>query len=151
MSGIDLARLAKLLGMLGSEHPGERVNAGLLADRLVRDAGITWSEIINGSDIAIQAGRQLLAENNALRAELARIRAVALIPPAQPWRDADDADEAIEGLLLWRTHLNEWESKFLASLLRRRRRLSEKQFAALARIGLKVDGILRTGAGGSPS
>jgi hypothetical protein len=145
---IDRGRLVKLLGMLGSDHEGERVNAGMLADRLVRDAGITWAEIVNGSDIAIQAVRRLLAENDELRAELAQLRAVAIIPSAQPWRDADDADDAIEALLLWRAHLNEWEQGFLSSLLRRRRRLTEKQYAALARIGLKVDSILRAGIGG---
>ena len=39
-------RLAKLLGMLGSDHDGEVLNAARLADRLVRDHGITWLDAI---------------------------------------------------------------------------------------------------------
>lgn len=39
-------RLAKLCGMLGSDHDGERASAAAKADRLVRDAGLTWPEII---------------------------------------------------------------------------------------------------------
>jgi hypothetical protein len=34
----DLERLARLLGMLGSDHLGERDNAGQLADKMVRAA-----------------------------------------------------------------------------------------------------------------
>ncbi len=39
-------RLAKLLGMMGSSADGEALNAARLADRLVRDAGTTWLDII---------------------------------------------------------------------------------------------------------
>jgi hypothetical protein len=45
---IDAAceHLCKLLGMLGSTHPGERGAAGLKADQFVRKLGLTWSDII---------------------------------------------------------------------------------------------------------
>lgn len=51
MSGLDLPpedriRLARLLGMLGSRHAGEIANAGRLADRLVRDHGLTWHDVL---------------------------------------------------------------------------------------------------------
>jgi hypothetical protein len=39
-------RLAKLLGMLGSDRDGEVVNAGRAADRLVRSAGLTWFDVL---------------------------------------------------------------------------------------------------------
>jgi hypothetical protein len=42
----DRERLAKLLGMLGSDHPGERDAAGLAAHRLVKASGLTWSSIV---------------------------------------------------------------------------------------------------------
>ena len=42
----NINRLAKLLGMLGSDHLGERDNAGQLADKMVRAAGLTWRDII---------------------------------------------------------------------------------------------------------
>jgi hypothetical protein len=41
------ARLTKLCGMFGSHHDGERASAAAMADRLVRDLGLTWPEIIN--------------------------------------------------------------------------------------------------------
>jgi hypothetical protein len=39
-------RLTQLLGMLGSDHDGEVVNAGRLATRLVRSAGLTWNDVV---------------------------------------------------------------------------------------------------------
>lgn len=39
-------RLAKLCGMFGSDHDGERASAAAMADKLVRALGLTWSEII---------------------------------------------------------------------------------------------------------
>jgi len=39
-------RLAKLLGMIGSAHDGEALNAARLADKVVREAGLTWMEIL---------------------------------------------------------------------------------------------------------
>jgi hypothetical protein len=45
MSALDRDRLAKLLGMLGSDHDGEVVNAARAADRLVRRSGLRWPDI----------------------------------------------------------------------------------------------------------
>lgn len=42
-------RLAKLCGMLGSSHHGERANAAAMADRMVREAGLTWPQVIGAS------------------------------------------------------------------------------------------------------
>ena len=39
-------KLAKLLGLTGSDHNGEVVNAARLANRLVRDLGITWFDVL---------------------------------------------------------------------------------------------------------
>lgn len=36
----------RLLGMMGSAHDGERSNAAALADRLVRDAGLVWEQVV---------------------------------------------------------------------------------------------------------
>jgi hypothetical protein len=38
----DRERLAKLLGMLGSQHAGERDNAALAIERLRRELGLSW-------------------------------------------------------------------------------------------------------------
>lgn len=40
------AKLAKIAGLLASDHPGERDNAALVATRLLRGAGATWEELI---------------------------------------------------------------------------------------------------------
>jgi hypothetical protein len=47
-SSADL--LVKLLGLCGSGHVGERANAALRADNLVRSAGLTWRDIIRVPD-----------------------------------------------------------------------------------------------------
>jgi hypothetical protein len=43
---IDRERLARLLGMLGSDHLGERDNAARAAHRLVQQHGITWFDVV---------------------------------------------------------------------------------------------------------
>lgn len=39
-------RLAKILGLLGSNHPGERAAAALKADAVVRQTGLTWLDVV---------------------------------------------------------------------------------------------------------
>ena len=49
MNTLDIAsstRLVRLLGMLGSAHDGEVVTAGRMADKLVRERGLTWAQVI---------------------------------------------------------------------------------------------------------
>jgi hypothetical protein len=43
-------KLAKVLALLGSPHDGERASAGLLADRIVRAAGLSWADVIVVAD-----------------------------------------------------------------------------------------------------
>ena len=47
---LDRERLAKVLGMLGSEHDGEVVIAARHADALVRRAGLTWHDVVAAND-----------------------------------------------------------------------------------------------------
>ena len=54
MSGLPAAsrrKLAKLLGLLGSDHRGERDAAGLAAHRLVKQAGVRRSDLPHLSPI----------------------------------------------------------------------------------------------------
>jgi hypothetical protein len=37
------SKLARICGMFGSAHDGERANAAAAADKLVRDHGLTWT------------------------------------------------------------------------------------------------------------
>lgn len=41
--------LIKLLGMIGSAHDGEVLNAAKLAQRVLGAEGITWEELLNGA------------------------------------------------------------------------------------------------------
>ena len=97
-------KLAKLLGMLGSHHDGEVLNAARQAHKTVTNAGLTWREVFQPL--------------------------IALPPPViekdQPRVLVDD--------LLGHPSLTDWESKFVGSIdrwLRRGRRLSRKQLATL--------------------
>jgi hypothetical protein len=46
LSNPDRERLAKLLGLLGSDHQGERDAAGLAAHRLVVERGLVWADVV---------------------------------------------------------------------------------------------------------
>jgi hypothetical protein len=106
----DLNKLVGVLGMLGSEHAGERDNAARLADRLVRGKGLEWA--------------QLLAPKPA-----------APTPPPAPASCSVEADlrvcRAYPGLL------NNWERGFLRGL-KPGRTLSVKQLGILSEMACKV-------------
>lgn len=40
-------KLAKVCGMFGSNQDGERAAAALMADRLIREYGLSWSDVFN--------------------------------------------------------------------------------------------------------
>jgi hypothetical protein len=40
-------RLVRILGMLGSDSAGERDAAALAAARMVKEAGLTWYDVLN--------------------------------------------------------------------------------------------------------
>jgi hypothetical protein len=42
---ITADRLAKLCGLFSSEHDGERATAAAMADKLIRDLGLTWLDV----------------------------------------------------------------------------------------------------------
>jgi hypothetical protein len=50
LSPRERVRLAALLGMLGSDHAGERDNAGRLAEQLVRGRGTTWQAVLTADE-----------------------------------------------------------------------------------------------------
>ena len=45
---LDRNRMVKVVGMLGSEHPGEREAAVVRANRMLSDAGMSWEEFLDG-------------------------------------------------------------------------------------------------------
>ena len=46
LSAADRTKLAKILGMLGSAHEGERAAAAALASKMLADAGLTWFDLL---------------------------------------------------------------------------------------------------------
>jgi len=46
MTDIDRRRLARILGMLGSEHAGERASAALQAEAFRKRHAMTWEEML---------------------------------------------------------------------------------------------------------
>jgi hypothetical protein len=43
-------KLVRVLGMLGSGNAGERDNAARMATQIVKDAGLTWYDVLNVTD-----------------------------------------------------------------------------------------------------
>ena len=91
----DRNRLAKLLGMMGSEHDGEVINAARQADKLVKTASLTWRDVVSP----------------AADVKLVEVR-VAYTPTER---------ELIEEILAAHEPLDQRESTFLRDMLRRTR------------------------------
>ena len=47
MTGAERQRLARILGMLGSDYAGERASAGLQAEAFRKRHGLTWEEMLS--------------------------------------------------------------------------------------------------------
>ena len=109
-ASLDRARLAKLLGMMGSTHDGEVVAAARQAERLRADAGLTWHDIV----------------------------LPALPSPRPQRRGAMTLGQAIQFVLDHENALTAWESDFARSVQRARYRLSSKQIELLQRLVEKV-------------
>lgn len=122
MSSLDpstKSRLVKLLGMLGSAHDGEALTAGRLADRLVRQANLTWDDII--------------AVKREMEQRLTSVRA--------PRYEHTIRSALKDGSGV----LSRWEVDFLHSLLGRTR-LTDKQASKLSEIIFKVAQARRSAA-----
>ncbi|KKC38118.1 hypothetical protein WH87_10970 [Devosia epidermidihirudinis] len=52
MNRATLIKLTRVLGMMGSEHAGERASAALAAHRLVAALGLTWWELLDHRETA---------------------------------------------------------------------------------------------------
>jgi hypothetical protein len=80
---LDLAKLAAVLGLLGSDHPGERDTAARTANRMIRAAGMAWVDFIEAArrceEAEERAGKiydaaqRLVVERDQARAELQRV------------------------------------------------------------------------------
>ena len=103
----SISRLAKLCGMFGSAHDGERANAAAKADRLVRELGSTWRDVI--------------ALPRRLSPPLAPV-------PAMDWHSM------AAFCFTRRAHLNPREREFIKSMIQWRREPTERQTSWLLAI-----------------
>lgn len=100
MADLDIARLIKVLGMLGSSHDGEKLAALARAETMLKAAGKTWSDLI-GVGRSTRGGdlNTLLVEIQAQRVTLARDRAAFETEKAlwaakqKQWRDSVSTDQ----------------------------------------------------------
>lgn len=122
MSELDYKKLGRIIAMVGSSQDGEALNALRLADRVLRDAGLRWEDLLSSAhelEIATKAVAVLLAENTALRTELEQLRttgtAVAM------WSDVGAAISNTQRAAQWaldlhrhgRVWLSDFEVRFL--------------------------------------
>jgi hypothetical protein len=77
---LDRDKLAKILGLLGSDKIGEMVSAAQAADALIRNANTSWAEVLKQTALddnahALFAELRLGAENDKLRETVMRLSA----------------------------------------------------------------------------
>jgi phage shock protein A len=51
----DLVRLDRILGLLSSDHPGERASAALAATNFINKHDLTWWEVLEGKALGAKA------------------------------------------------------------------------------------------------
>jgi hypothetical protein len=95
-------RLSKILGLLGSDHAGERDAAARAAHKLVRGLGLTWADVIASPPVPDHA------------------------PRIRSWH-ADDWRDLLAFCASHMGVLNSRECEFLRSIARRRSDLTERQ------------------------
>jgi hypothetical protein len=116
----DAKMLAKILGRLGSDFDGERAAAGAIAWRFIRERKLSWDEVLAPS----------LSDSGQYQSYSETPR-----PSRSDWRQL--AKHCLEvgddGYLI-----TDWERGFLTNILRWWRPLTDKQWAVLNRIAVKV-------------
>lgn len=107
-------KLAAVLGMLGSDHDGEVLAAARQAERMRRQAGLAWADLIAAERPAVAPGRRPDP------------------PPPEDWR----------ALVAWCQQrpdaMTNWERDFLATIAAYRHPPSDRQREILDRLAAKV-------------
>lgn len=134
MSGLsqgDLDRLVGVLGMLGSDHDGERAAAGLKAHNMLAKRGLTWRGLLapvdsnpvadnpKASRRAMYPERGEPPERTELTADHQR-RALMLLHSATPWSAKDRG--FLESMSRQRGKPSQPQADWLADLATKARR-----------------------------
>jgi hypothetical protein len=105
---VDLQRLARVCGLLGSEHDGEALAAARQAEKIRKKVGLTWEELL------VPSARQRSAD-----------------PPPE---DLTDWRWACHFCLERYWLLTSWELDFVATVARYQKPPSAKQLIILQRL-----------------
>jgi hypothetical protein len=111
-------RLAKLLGLLGSDHAGERAAAALKADELLKREGLRWCDVIRPREpLAVETS------NNSNSAE-------TVFRPSEN----DDWRAMVRACMAQAAELSARELQFVRTMTRWRGEPTDKQFEWLESI-----------------
>ena len=143
MSEFDLKKLGRVIAMVGSRHEGEALTALRLADRMLRDAGMRWEDLLSPAhelEIATEAASVLLAENTALKDELEQLRTTGT--GIATWSDVGAPLAATQRAAEWaldlhrhgRVWLSEFEVRFRSTCSQWGGRLNPKQAPIFRRV-----------------
>jgi hypothetical protein len=152
VSELDLKKLGRVIAMVGSSHEGEALNALRRADRMLRDAGMRWEDILSPRhelEIATEAAAVLLAENTELKAELEQLRTTGTA--IATWSEVGAAIADTQHSARWaldlhhhgRVWLSDFELRFLGTCTRWDGRLTSKQTQIFQRVMERI--AVRTG------
>lgn len=128
-------RLVQILGMLGSNADGEVVNAARKADRMLREAKLSWAELLNGetekkwSDHDMDAAIKLAFKNGY---NAAKEDARDLAPTNR--QPASFAAFALVMVRQYSNALSEWETEFCEDWTAKSYPPSAKQRAIFERL-----------------
>ena len=85
--------------MLGSDFDGERANAAFMANKLVKEAGLTWEQVIAGN---LDGQRQ---QSNGQG------------PKDGPFKAPPTVAEKVQFIFASKMHLTAWEVQFLNDIV----------------------------------
>ena len=108
-----VAKLSKVAGLLGSAHDGELSAAAYRATVLIRDAGLTWAELIHAA--GPREPKEFDLESD--------------------WRSVANECPELDGMV---QDLTDWERAFLANIAARSHPPSKMQREILDRIATSV-------------
>jgi hypothetical protein len=141
LSANEMQRLIMLLGMMGSDHDGEVMNAAKAAMRLLGKAGLTWEEVLQG----IPGGKY---SDDDMRSAIALARKQGYdigleegksgAPKVKEFGKETFAQYSQRLLDDYGEYVNEWEKGFLEGWKDRQRIPSDKQFAIFERLAKKT-------------
>jgi hypothetical protein len=152
VSGLDLKKLGRVIAMVSSSHEGEALTALRLANRMLRDAGMRWEDLLSPAhelEIATEAAAVLLAENTALKAERDQLRTTGTT--IATWSEVGAAIANTQRTAQWaldlhrygRVWLSDFEVRFLSTCTQWDGCLTPKQAPIFRRVTERI--AVRTG------